>query len=325
MKFEYSQSVNNWFKDFPRTFKLVCGPSITELGGPWTAGSRIILAQTPLSKVHDGTYATGCHLPDYKIIYSDTGLDDDFKIKYIEYGWGSFLKSDGANYFLLVEKYCELISGYNGVTKVFQLTKTTTTQIPKTQSLYGPVNPYVPPVVIPKYDGWLEQFYKEFNNIDFGYYVNQLILAYGSFANPKIETGGWSEEDNDVFGHERPTLTIGEIELHNSLFNDWFAPGSTSSWPFLFHYANSNWWRDLDVNYAYAPDRFGIYMFFIDVSLGGQYVIGGPANYIVYTNLVHAMLITEIIWRGEDITRRLRDSMVNRPWVVPSSPPIWLG
>ena len=138
MKQEYSYSVNNWFKDFPRVFKMTCGPNITELEGPWVEDTQLDLIQTPLSKVHQGNYTIGSRLPDYQMIFTDSGSDTDFKIKYIEYGWGTFVVLDNEpNYFLQIEKYCELWSGYNGKCVLFKKSEVLPTPIETYHNLSG--------------------------------------------------------------------------------------------------------------------------------------------------------------------------------------------
>ena len=154
MKLTYSATVNQWFDGYPRVLRITCGPSIVELGGPWVDGSVIELFQTPLSKTHIGQYIEGAILPEYKIRYSNNGL---------ETGWTIFLKVSGYGYFftknteeerdiyywLNLEKTFEVISSFNDKHLVFRKSEMLSTSILYFDWDNQIVNPITPPVTPP--------------------------------------------------------------------------------------------------------------------------------------------------------------------------------
>jgi hypothetical protein len=87
MKQPYPVSIPIRFEGYPSAFKLICGAGIP---APLSYGSRVILSRTPRCGVVQGSYVSGASLPDYAMIYSDTGSDTDFTFKCSDYGWGTF-------------------------------------------------------------------------------------------------------------------------------------------------------------------------------------------------------------------------------------------
>jgi hypothetical protein len=297
MKLDYSLSVNNWFKDFPRTFKMTCGPEIGELGGPWVEGSKLILAQTPNSKIHYGVYQEGCHLPEYRIIYTDTGLDNDFKIKYVEYGWGTFVKTNDPNYSLQIEKFCEIHSGYNGIVKLFTKTGIVYTRIPKETAVYGPQNPDYEPIVDPD----PETGYGSYIQFDLNLYTPYIGIAgvinfYGKYAEPPLIyipgatiSATWLQiaTQTDIL-NRYADLSQPNYDCY------WFAGVQGVGYPFALE------------SYLYrAPDRNGLYHVFQKMYWGITDYLGVEPQY--------AFFISDIYYNGEEVTDRIRQSRINAP------------
>ena len=295
MKTDYARSVNNWFKDYPRTFKLTCGPNIQEFGGPWMNGSQLILSQTPLSKIHQGPYLEGAHLPDFQVIYTNTGDDDLYQLKYKEYGWGSFLSTlVDPNYFLQVEKFCELWSGYNGIVKVFKKVVNYSTQIPKSTNLSGPERPEIDPIplfkdymllegdVLRYPDHWLRPDQVE----DLSFYLYDLIRIYGRWCVPQVSY---------VVG-KILTASYYQIGIQPQ-FTGWIE--GTITLPPWFH--QGQWQSEWNLSLVCAPDRPGIYMFWFRFDLLGEGDIYYIKAYLDYAYYVHS-----ILYGGAEMVQELR-------------------
>jgi hypothetical protein len=99
MKENYPISLPLRFAGFPAAIRMICGEKIP---APYSYGSRVLLYRTPLCGEVQGEYISGAALPDYAMIYSNTGSDTDFDLRISFYGWGTFFqkKSD--------DTYCTL-------------------------------------------------------------------------------------------------------------------------------------------------------------------------------------------------------------------------
>lgn len=313
MKKDYSQSVNNWFRDYPRTFILNCGPNITEFGGPWVNGSKIYMVQTPLSKIHQDIYREGTHLPDYQIIYTDNGLDTGWKIKYLEYGWGTFTQNlTDANYWLTVEKTCELWSGYNGIVKIFKKSKVLYTDIPKTSTPVGPQTPDIDPVPFTTNYNGEEPFRSlggtklpiELTASELSFFLGGFLRYYGKYAEPEVQFS-WGDLIE---------LEIYQIAL-TSLLVGW-RDNPTTDWPYLFGYAGADY-ETWQTKVYYAPDRAGFYMPFVDFLLTGD--PNDLDKYIIINTWYPIYYIQKITHRGTDVTRAMRRAYINSPLISPGT------
>lgn len=61
-----------------------------------------MLYRTPLCGKVQGEYTAGAELPDYAMIYSDTGTDTEFDLRISFYGWGTFFQQNSS------DTYCHL-------------------------------------------------------------------------------------------------------------------------------------------------------------------------------------------------------------------------
>lgn len=103
----YPQSLPCRFAGFPPRIQVICGRAFSQRPGtPYSFGSRVVLAQTPLSGRTIGELAVGAPLPVTEIIYADTGDDDRFNLKITHYGLGRFYlpTADAASWSLAVVK-----------------------------------------------------------------------------------------------------------------------------------------------------------------------------------------------------------------------------
>ena len=90
------------FEDFPERIQTVVGSLLEGESGRFTSGQPVFLYQTPLSRVVQGDYVLGEELPPKRIIFTDTGEDDNYNLKICWYGWGEFWLQDSADdYFSL--------------------------------------------------------------------------------------------------------------------------------------------------------------------------------------------------------------------------------
>ena len=309
MKQDYSYSVNNWFKDFPRVFKMTCGPNITELEGPWVEDTQLDLIQTPLSKVHQGSYTIGSRLPDYQVIFTDSGSDTDFKIKYIEYGWGTFIRAvNESNYFLQIEKYCELWSGYNGKCIFFKKFETLPTTIETYHNLTGVTSPSSSPSPSPSpgtpdpetginYNPVIDPetglypnpaYFVLPDQLDLSYYCPGMIEAALPWCDPPI---------NYIEG--QPAYT------------KFYQVGMQSQFPGLItKYMSGTGFFFLMI--AGAPDKNGFYfIFWRDWAVVTGYIREGPYLIPIVVEGVHypaILYMHSIIYGGEEVVGILRDA-----------------
>jgi len=116
-KQEYPESLNCWLRNFPRYIKVTLGAFISELGGPWSNGSVLLLERIGFD-APDTSPVVGEVPPDVKVSYSDNGTDSGWIFKIAMYGWGTFFATlAGDNYYVLTEKLIEFESSYFSLKK----------------------------------------------------------------------------------------------------------------------------------------------------------------------------------------------------------------
>lgn len=87
----YPLSLPCRFDGFPGRIRVTCGPAFDDLRGcPYSFGSRVTCARTPLCGVAQGDYLPGSALPRQEMIFSDTGSDTAFDLKIAFTGHGTF-------------------------------------------------------------------------------------------------------------------------------------------------------------------------------------------------------------------------------------------
>ena len=145
----YPQSLPCRFEGFPPRIRVVCGRAFSERPGtPYSFGSRVTLAQTPISGQTSGVLAVGQPIPVSEIIYADTGDDDHYNLKISHYGLGRFYlaAADAAWFSLAVVKGLRLEAA--GLCRAFETVDVWETLIPAS-------TPVPPPSVAPEAI-WLE-------------------------------------------------------------------------------------------------------------------------------------------------------------------------
>ena len=100
MQENYPQSIPCAFYGFPAGIEVRMGSLASALIPGASLGSKFLLYQTPKSGVAQGDYTAGSALPDYRMIYTDTGGDDDFTLKVTFIGWGTFYLNSEADSYL---------------------------------------------------------------------------------------------------------------------------------------------------------------------------------------------------------------------------------
>jgi hypothetical protein len=147
MKTNYPRCFNFWFKDYPKTIRVVCGPAISNLNGSWSENSVIVLTQTSESMKRSFAYVPGGSLPDYRLVYTDTGQESSWDIRFEIYGYGTLVYGsggfwDGEDYILPKDYYdiCyirhfEVYSANKDIG--FHSTGVFTTKIPKNLRMRG--------------------------------------------------------------------------------------------------------------------------------------------------------------------------------------------
>ncbi|UJX41689.1 hypothetical protein K9F62_03025 [Desulfovibrio sp. JY] len=105
MKLPYPQSIPCVFNNFPVALDIRMGPSAGDIVAGASLGSKFTLMRTPKCGVPQGDYVVGSALPDCRMIYSDTGNDDDFTIKASFIGYGTFYKYTSSDEFLRFQVY----------------------------------------------------------------------------------------------------------------------------------------------------------------------------------------------------------------------------
>jgi len=100
MNLPYPQSIPCSFDNFPVALDIRLGKLAGSLISGASLGSKLLLYRTPKCGVAQGDYVTGQALPEYRMIYSDTGSDDDFNFKMSFIGYGTFYKITSADQYL---------------------------------------------------------------------------------------------------------------------------------------------------------------------------------------------------------------------------------
>ena len=90
MKLNYPESIPLRYLNFPAEMDIRLGSVAASYIPGTSLGTKLTLRQTPKSLVPQGEYVSGSPLPEYRCVYSDTGLDDDFNIKLSFDGYMSF-------------------------------------------------------------------------------------------------------------------------------------------------------------------------------------------------------------------------------------------
>ena len=130
----YPESLNCWLKDFPRYLKLTCGPEMSNLAGPWSSGSVILLERIGFDDP-DTSPVTDEVPPNIKVSYSDNGTDVGWIFKISMWGWATFVvPSTLSNYIILKENYFSIESTYFDTIE-FRRVSFHETQIPKATSI----------------------------------------------------------------------------------------------------------------------------------------------------------------------------------------------
>ena len=105
MKFPYPQSIPCAFDNFPASLDIRLGSLASSEVEGCSLGSKFTLTQTPKSGVAQGDYTVGEELPECRMIYSDTGSDDDFTIKVSFIGYGTFYKYTSSDEYLRFQMF----------------------------------------------------------------------------------------------------------------------------------------------------------------------------------------------------------------------------
>lgn len=101
----YPQSIPVAFDNFPATIDIRLGSlAASEVVGA-SLGSKFTLTRTPKCGVAQGGYVEGEALPEYRMVYSDTGSDDDFAIKVSFFGYGTYYKKNRNDEYLRFQVY----------------------------------------------------------------------------------------------------------------------------------------------------------------------------------------------------------------------------
>ncbi len=132
----YPQSMLCRFAGFPARIRVICGRAFSETRAtPYSFGSRVILSQTPLSGLTQGSLVAGSALPTREIIHSDTGDDTTFDLKVSHYGYGRFYRARDADdtYSLAVIKGLRVEAA--GINRSFETVDVWTTLIPAASAI----------------------------------------------------------------------------------------------------------------------------------------------------------------------------------------------
>lgn len=92
MKLPYPQTIPCAFDGFPVALDIRMGASGGDIVPGASLGSKFTLTRTSKCGVPQGDYVVGSPLPECRMIYSDTGRDDDFTIKVSFFGYGTFYR-----------------------------------------------------------------------------------------------------------------------------------------------------------------------------------------------------------------------------------------
>lgn len=105
MNLPYPQSIPCFFDGFPPALEIRMGASGGDIVAGASLGSKFTLTRTPKCGVPQGYYVVGSALPEYRMIYSDTGSDDNFTIKVSFIGYGTFYKYTDNDTYLRFQVY----------------------------------------------------------------------------------------------------------------------------------------------------------------------------------------------------------------------------
>lgn len=105
MNLPYPQSFHCRFDGFPPALDVRMG----SLGGAIvpgaSLGSKFVLSRTPKCGILQGQLVVGGTLPDYNMVYSDTGSDEDFDLKVLFSGVATFYKNFDSDTYLKFNVY----------------------------------------------------------------------------------------------------------------------------------------------------------------------------------------------------------------------------
>uniref|UniRef100_I2Q1D4 Uncharacterized protein n=1 Tax=Desulfovibrio sp. U5L TaxID=596152 RepID=I2Q1D4_9BACT len=152
MKLMYPQSFPCLFDGFPTALEIRMGVSGGDIVAGASLGTKFTLTRTPKCGLPQGDYTIGSPLPECRMIYSDTGNDDDFTIKVSFLGYGTFYKLTASDQSLRFQVYKAIAIETAAGEKVFGDTFDCETLIPATQdvealfSYTAPTFQYIDPV-----------------------------------------------------------------------------------------------------------------------------------------------------------------------------------
>jgi len=135
MKFSYPQSIPCSFDNFPVAIDIRMGPSAGDIVSGASLGTKFTLTRTPKCGVAQGDYVVGSALPECRMIYSDTGSDEDFTVKVSFLGYGTFYKLTEADEYLRFQVYKAIAIETASGEKVFGDTFDCETLIPATDDV----------------------------------------------------------------------------------------------------------------------------------------------------------------------------------------------
>lgn len=105
MKLPYPQTIPCSFNNFSVALDIRLGKLAGSLISGASLGSKLLLYRTPKCGVAQGDYVVGSALPECRMIYSDTGSDDDFLLKISFIGYGTFYRLTSSDAYLRFQVY----------------------------------------------------------------------------------------------------------------------------------------------------------------------------------------------------------------------------
>lgn len=105
MNLPYPQSIPCAFDNFPAALDVRLGNLAGSLIPGDSLGSKLLLYRTPKCGIAQGDYVVGQALPERRMIYTDTGDDDNFNFKMSFIGYGTFYKLTDADTYLRFQVY----------------------------------------------------------------------------------------------------------------------------------------------------------------------------------------------------------------------------
>jgi len=139
---DYGPGHHLHFDDYPRQISTVLKEKVASESSLFEVGQTIRLRQTLNSKQVQGDYVVGQPLPDKRVIYTDTGEDENFNLKVSYYGWGEFyLVSDDADYFSYrMTKGMSIQAGDWSKEKNFETQYFVATEVPNSETMAKELN-----------------------------------------------------------------------------------------------------------------------------------------------------------------------------------------